>query len=59
MAAVIETVKMILLTCFRANHNAANLYIKLGFVATGLDDDEFGEPNYQLSGAALDIYRSA
>jgi len=66
-AAVIETVKMILhryprcqaiqLTCFRANSTAAKLYISLGFVETGRDDDEFGEPNYQLAGAALDIYR--
>jgi diamine N-acetyltransferase len=67
-AAVIETIRTILrryrrcravqLTCFRANHNAAGLYISVGFVKTGLDDDEFGEPNYQLSGDALDVYRS-
>jgi diamine N-acetyltransferase len=67
-AAVIETIRMIVrryprcravqLTCFRANSIAAKLYISLGFIETGLDDDEFGEPNYQLAGAALDIYRS-
>ena len=66
-ASVIETVSMIVrryprcravqLTCFRANGIAANLYMSLGFVATGLDDDEFGEPNYKLAGAALDMYR--
>ena len=62
-AAVIETVRMILrrypqcrtvqLTCFRANHAAAKLYVSLGFVETGLNDDEFGEPNYRLTGTAL------
>jgi diamine N-acetyltransferase len=66
-AAVIETVRMILrrypryravqLTCFRANYTAAKLYLSLGFVETGLNDDEFGEPNYQLTGTALNIYR--
>jgi diamine N-acetyltransferase len=66
-AAVIETIRMILgryrrcravqLTCFRANSTAANLYISIGFVGTGQYDDEFGEPNYQLAGPALDIYR--
>ena len=66
-AAVIETVRMILrryprcravqLTCFRANYTAAKLYMSLGFVETGLDDDEFGEPNYQLTGTALNNYR--
>jgi len=66
-AAVIETVRMILrryprcravqLTCFRANSVAAKLYMSLGFVKTGLNDDEFGEPNYQLGGTTLDIYR--
>jgi diamine N-acetyltransferase len=66
-AAVIETVRMILrryprcsavqLTCFRANSIAAKLYISLGFVKTGVNDDEFGEPNYKLTGAALDVYR--
>lgn len=67
-AAVIETVVMILrryprcravqLTCFRANRVAAKLYLSLGFVATDQNDDEFGEPNYRLTGAALDTYRS-
>ena len=68
-AAVIETIRMILhryqrcravqLTCFRANSAAAQLYLSLGFIKTGLDDDEFGEPNYQLSGSALHMYRSS
>ena len=68
-AAVIETVKMIVrryrrcravqLTCFRANSVAARLYVSLGFLATGQNDDEFGEPNYQLAGAALDVYRES
>jgi diamine N-acetyltransferase len=67
-AAVIETLRMIVsryqkcravqLTCFRANTIAAKLYCSLGFVATGQDDDEFGEPNYRLAGVALDTYRS-
>ncbi len=66
-AGVIETVRMIRrrylrcravqLTCFRANTIAAKLYRSLGFIETGLDDDEFGEPNYKLSGAALHAYR--
>ena len=44
------------LTCFRANYTVAKLYLSLGFTETGLDD-EFGEPNYQLNGTALNIYR--
>jgi diamine N-acetyltransferase len=66
-AAVIETVRKILyryprcravqMTCFRANTIAAKLYRSLGFTETGTDDDEFGEPNYKLTGAALDTYR--
>jgi diamine N-acetyltransferase len=66
-AAVIETVRKILyryprcrvvqLTCFRANTIAAKLYRSLGFIETGTDDDEFGEPNYKLTGAALYSYR--
>jgi diamine N-acetyltransferase len=66
-AGVIETVRMIVrryprcravqLTCFRANTIAANLYRSLGFIETGLDDAEFGEPNYELAEAALDCYR--
>jgi RimJ/RimL family protein N-acetyltransferase len=64
---VIETVRMMVrryprcravqLTCFRANTIAKKLYMSLGFIETGLGDDEFGEPNYKLTGAALDIYR--
>jgi diamine N-acetyltransferase len=67
-AAVIETLKMITgryqrcravqLTCFRANTIAARLYLSLGFVATGQNDEEFGEPNYRLAGAALQRYRA-
>jgi RimJ/RimL family protein N-acetyltransferase len=45
------------LTCFRTNYAAAKLYVSLGFVETGLNDDEFGEPNYQLTGTALNRYR--
>jgi diamine N-acetyltransferase len=45
------------LTCFRDNHSAAALYLSLGFHPTGLLDDEFGEPTYELSGAALEKYR--
>jgi diamine N-acetyltransferase len=45
-----ETVQ---LTCFRTNLNAAALYTSLGFAPTGSVDEEFGEPNYRLSGAAL------
>ena len=66
-AGVTETIKMILarypkcravrLTCFRANTNAAALYKSMGFEPTGEVDSEFGEPNYKLSGAALDKFR--
>jgi hypothetical protein len=45
------------LISFRANAIAAKLYMSLGFVETGLDDDEFGEPNYKLAGATLDKHR--
>ena len=38
------------LISFRANAIAAKLYMSLGFVETGLDDDEFGEPKYKLAG---------
>jgi len=41
------------LTCFRTNTNAAALYKSLGFEPTGGVDEEFGEPNYKLTGAAL------
>ena len=67
-AAVIETIKLILrrysrcgavqLTCFRANTNAAALYLSLGFVLTGETDEFFNEPNYKLSGRALQSFRS-
>jgi len=66
-AATVQTIRMIAsrypqcravqLTCFRANVVAANLYVSLGFVAAGQDDEEFGEPNYRLAGTTLDGYR--
>jgi diamine N-acetyltransferase len=66
-AAVTEVIKMIAaryprckavqLTCFRTNTNAAALYVSLGFEATGGVDEEFGEPNYKLSSAALAKFR--
>lgn len=62
-AAMVEVLKMIVarypkcravqLTCFRSNTAAAALYASLGFVPTGGVDEEFGEPNYKLAGAAL------
>jgi diamine N-acetyltransferase len=68
-AGVAETIKMILtryrrcravqLTCFRANTNAAALYKSMGFEPTGEVDNEFGEPNYKLSGAALEKFRAS
>jgi diamine N-acetyltransferase len=68
-AAMVETIKMIVarysrcravqLTCFRANTTAAALYVSLGFEPTGGVDEEFGEPNYRLSGAALAKFRSS
>ena len=67
-AGVAETIKKIVtryprcraiqLTCFRANTNAAALYMSMGFEPTGAVDNEFGEPNYKLSGAALDKFRT-
>lgn len=67
-AGVAATIKMIVaryprcravqLTCFRANTNAAALYTSMGFEPTGRVDDEFGEPNYKLSAAALDKFRT-
>ena len=67
-AAMVEVLKMIVarypqceavqLTCFRANTNAAALYTSMGFEPTGGVDEEFGEPNYKLSGAALDKFRA-
>ena len=68
-AAMVEVLKMIVgrysrceavrLTCFRANTNAASLYTSMGFEPTGDVDSEFGEPNYKLSGAALDKFRTS
>jgi diamine N-acetyltransferase len=66
-AATLETLRAITkrypqcrgvqLTCFRGNTLAAKLYLSLGFVPTGAEDDEFGEPTYVLKGAALERYR--
>jgi diamine N-acetyltransferase len=66
-AAMVATLKMIVaryprckavqLTCFRTNTNAAALYTSLGFEVTGGVDEEFGEPNYKLSGEALAQFR--
>jgi diamine N-acetyltransferase len=66
-AAMVATLKMIVaryprckavqLTCFRSNTNAAALYVSLGFEPTGRVDEEFGEPNYKLSGDALAKFR--
>ncbi|MDO8431547.1 MAG: GNAT family N-acetyltransferase [Candidatus Binatus sp.] len=46
------------LTCFRGNVNAAALYLSVGFVKTGRMTPEFLEPEYSLSGAALDKFRA-
>jgi diamine N-acetyltransferase len=46
------------LTCHRDNHNAAALYLSLGFVMTGKLNVDNGPPLYALSGAALDRYRT-
>ncbi len=66
-AAMVEVLEMIAacyprceavqLTCFRTNTNAAALYVSLGFEPTGGVDEEFGEPNYKLSGAGLAKFR--
>jgi|SRR5215831_378246 len=66
-AAVLETIRTILkrypqcravqLVCFRANVNAAALYLSLGFVRTGAMDPAFDEPIYKLAGAGLDRLR--
>jgi diamine N-acetyltransferase len=66
-AAVVETLRTIVkrysgcravqLVCFRANTNAAALYLSLGFVKTGEMDPVFNEPTYRLSGSALDELR--
>ncbi len=47
------------LTCFRENHSARALYQSLGFRPTGENDEEFGQPNYILEGAALEQRRRA
>ena len=67
-AAVVEVIKMIVaryprcravqLTCFHANTNAEALYRSVGFEPTGGVDEEFGEPNYKLTGATLDKFRT-
>jgi diamine N-acetyltransferase len=67
-AAVTEVIKMIVarypkcrgvqLTCFRTNTKAAALYTSLGFEQTGGVDEEFGQPNYKLSAAALAKFRT-
>lgn len=67
-AAVVETIRTILksypqcravqLTCFRNNTKAAALYKSLGFVTTGEVDEVFHEPNYKLSGPALESFRA-
>jgi diamine N-acetyltransferase len=67
-AAMVEVLKMIVaryprcravqLTCFRTNTNAAALYVSLGFEPTGGVDEEFGEPNYRLTGESLDKFRA-
>jgi diamine N-acetyltransferase len=49
--------KAIRLTCFRANTNAAAMYQSFGFRRTGELNEEFQEPIWELSGAALDKYR--
>jgi len=66
-AAMLVTIRMMLarfpncraiqLTCFRANTGAAALYASLGFRNTGKVTAEFGEPTWELSGAALEKYR--
>jgi diamine N-acetyltransferase len=66
-AAMVELLEMIVgryprcravqLTCFRVNTTAAALYTSLGFEPTGGVDEEFGEPNYKLAGAALKKFR--
>ncbi len=45
------------LTCFRENQTARALYQSMGFHPTGATDEEFGQPNYVLEGAALEKYR--
>jgi diamine N-acetyltransferase len=45
------------LTCFTSNHGAARIYENLGFRKTGKLHEEFGEPEYALTGTALDAFR--
>jgi diamine N-acetyltransferase len=66
-AAVVETLRTIVkryprcravqLVCFRANTNAAALYLSLGFVKTGETDPVFDEPIYRLCDSGLDELR--
>lgn len=68
-AAMVQVLRMIVaryprcravqLTCFRSNTNAAALYVSLGFEPTGAVDEEFGEPNHKLAGAALEKFRTS
>jgi len=46
------------LTCYRDNLNAAALYLSVGFVKTGRVTPEFEEPEYALSGPALEKFRN-
>ncbi len=45
------------LTCFSGTHTARALYLSMGFRTTGGLDQEFGQPNYELTGAELDQFR--
>ena len=64
---VIETVRMIVRRYPRCRavqsdlpsreQHRRDLYMSLGFVETGLHDDEFGAPNFKLARAALDVHR--
>ena len=68
-SAVTETLRTIVkryprcravkLTCFRANTNAATLYLSLGFVKTGETDPVFDEPIYRLGGSRLGELRKS
>jgi len=46
------------LTCFRGNVNAETLYLSVGFVKTGRLTPVFGEPEYALSGPALEKFQT-
>jgi|SRR6516225_7158901 diamine N-acetyltransferase len=66
-AAMTEIVRSILrdypqcaavkLHCNCDNENAARLYLSLGFRLTGQINPEDGQPEYELSGPALRVYR--